>query len=79
MEQVWDFISAPGNLKKITPPYMGFDITSKGLPEKMYAGMIIHYLVSPVFGIKTTWVTEITQVSDLKYFVEEYFGKYIGK
>ena len=71
LEQVWDFISSPGNLKKITPPYMGFDITSKGLPEKMYAGMIIHYLVSPVFGIKTTWVTEITHVSDLKYFVDE--------
>ena len=71
LEKVWDFIAAPGNLKKITPPYMGFDITTKGLPSKMYPGMIIHYKVSPVFGIKTTWVTEITQVSDLKYFVDE--------
>jgi ligand-binding SRPBCC domain-containing protein len=78
LEKVWDFISAPGNLKKITPPYMGFDITTIGLASKMYAGMIIHYKVSPVLGIKTTWVTEITQVKDLKYFVDEQRVGHIG-
>ena len=71
IEKVWEFISDPANLKKITPPYMGFDITTKGLPSKMYAGMIIHYQVSPLMGIKTTWVTEITQVSNLNYFIDE--------
>ena len=25
----WDFFSNPANLKTITPPYMGFDITSE--------------------------------------------------
>ena len=43
LETVWDFVSSPRNLKKITPPYMGFDITSKDLPLKMYPGMIISY------------------------------------
>ena len=71
IEKVWEFISDPGNLKKITPPYMGFDITTKALPSKTYAGMIIHYQVSPLMGIKTTWVTEITQVSNMNYFVDE--------
>ena len=71
MEDIWDFISSPRNLKEITPDYMGFNITSKDLPEKMYEGMIISYLVSPVFGIKTNWVTEITHVRDLQYFVDE--------
>lgn len=71
VEKVWDFISSPGNLKKITPEYMGFDITSKNLPEKMYPGMIISYKVSPVMGIKTTWVTEITHVKEQEYFVDE--------
>lgn len=71
IDKVWDFISAPGNLKKITPEYMGFDITTKNLPEKMYPGMIISYKVSPFLGIKMTWVTEITQVRELKYFVDE--------
>ena len=34
MQEVWDFISSPKNLKEITPDYMGFDITSTDIPEK---------------------------------------------
>ena len=71
IEQVWDFISSPNNLKEITPAYMGFEITSPGLPEKMYPGMIISYKLSPLLGIKMTWVTEITQVEHHRYFVDE--------
>jgi len=71
IDDVWNFISSPANLKEITPDYMGFQITSVGTAEKMYPGMIISYLVSPLFGIKTPWVTEITHVSDKKYFVDE--------
>ncbi len=71
VEQVWDFISSPKNLKEITPAYMGFEITGANLPEKMYPGMIISYKVSPLFGIKMTWVTEITHVENHRYFVDE--------
>lgn len=71
IDEVWDFISSPANLKEITPDYMGFDITSGDLPEKMYEGMIISYKVAPVLGIKTTWVTEITHIRDKEYFVDE--------
>lgn len=71
IDEIWEFISSPANLKEITPDYMGFDITTKGLPEKMYAGMIISYEVRPLLGIKTTWVTEISQVIDKRYFVDE--------
>lgn len=71
IDNIWAFISSPANLKEITPSYMGFDITTKNLPDKMYAGMVISYTVSPLFGIKTTWVTEITQVIEKKYFVDE--------
>jgi len=77
IDKVWDFISSPQNLKSITPEYMGFDITTKNLPEKVYAGMIISYNVSPLLGIKMRWVTEITHVSELKYFVDEQrYGPY---
>ena len=77
IDKVWDFISSPHNLKNITPEYMGFDITTKNLPEKVYAGMIISYNVSPLLGIKMRWVTEITHVSELKYFVDEQrYGPY---
>jgi len=71
IESIWDFISSPRNLKAITPDYMGFDITTENLPEKMYEGMIISYKVSPLLGIKTTWVTEITHVEENRYFVDE--------
>lgn len=67
---VWDFFSSPANLAKITPPEMGFIITS---PEQsvMYPGMFITYKVSPVLGIKMNWVTEITQVQEHKFFIDE--------
>jgi ligand-binding SRPBCC domain-containing protein len=71
IEEVWDFISSPKNLKEITPDHMGFDITTKYLSEKMYPGMIISYKVSPLLGIKMTWVTEITHVREKEYFVDE--------
>jgi ligand-binding SRPBCC domain-containing protein len=71
LDEVWDFISSPANLKKITPEYMGFDIISEPLTPKMYPGMIISYKVSPILGIKMTWVTEITHIKDKEYFVDE--------
>jgi ligand-binding SRPBCC domain-containing protein len=71
VDLIWDFISSPRNLKEITPDYMGFNIATEDLPEKMYPGMIISYVVTPLFGIKTTWVTEITHVKDKSYFVDE--------
>jgi ligand-binding SRPBCC domain-containing protein len=71
LDEVWDFISSPANLKEITPDHMGFDITSENLPEKMYAGMIISYKVRPMLGIPVTWVTEITHVVEKEYFVDE--------
>lgn len=76
VEKAWDFLSDPGNLKTITPDYMGFKIL-EGAEEKMYAGQIIKYIVNPVLGLPLRWVTEITQVEDQKYFVDEQrFGPY---
>ncbi len=71
IEEVWDFISSPKNLKEITPDYMGFEITSKNLSERVYNGMIICYTVKPILGIKTIWITEITNVEEMRYFVDE--------
>lgn len=71
IDEVWEFISRPENLKKITPDYMGFNIISDYVPEKMYCGMIISYIVTPMLGIKTNWVTEITYIKEKSYFVDE--------
>jgi len=75
-QQAWDFLSEPRNLKMITPDYMGFNIVS-GADRPMFAGQIIQYMVTPLMGIKTTWVTEITHVDEGRYFVDEQrFGPY---
>jgi ligand-binding SRPBCC domain-containing protein len=71
VREVWNFISSPDNLKEITPGNMGFIVTSNNGSEKMYPGMIITYEVSPILGIKLNWMTEITQVKDYEYFVDE--------
>jgi len=70
LDVVWNFFSSPANLSKITPPEMGFLITSPQQPE-MYPGMFITYKVSPAPGIKLNWVTEITQVDHRKFFIDE--------
>jgi ligand-binding SRPBCC domain-containing protein len=77
LETAWDFFSKPDNLKDITPSNLGFNILSKHHGDKMYAGQIIEYKVSPILGIPLYWMTEITHVEDQKYFVDEQrFGPY---
>ncbi len=70
-EAVWDFISSPLNLKIITPPYLDFEVTSRNLPEKIHNGMLIKYRVSPILGIKLNWITEITEVKEPDFFIDE--------
>jgi ligand-binding SRPBCC domain-containing protein len=77
IEAAWDFFSNPANLQAITPPNMGFEIISKHHGDKMYAGQLIEYKVKPVLGIPIYWMTEITQVAEGKYFIDEQrFGPY---
>lgn len=76
MHEAWDFFSSPKNLSKITPNHMGFTITNKP-SETMFEGQIITYKVSPLFGIKINWMTEITTVKNHEYFIDEQrFGPY---
>ena len=76
VDEAWSFLSNPENLKVITPDYMGFNIQS-GADRPMFAGQVIEYIVNPLLGIKTKWITEITHVVDKEYFVvEKRFGPY---
>ncbi len=70
LAEVWDFFSAPENLKRITPSSMGFDILTES-SGKMYPGQMIAYIVRPLAGIPTKWVTEITHVREAAFFVDE--------
>ena len=77
IDEAWDFFSSPKNLQKITPDHLGFKIISQHHGEKMYAGQLIEYKVSPILGIPLYWMTEITHVEDKKFFVDEQrFGPY---
>ena len=76
LEQAWTFFSSPANLQKITPSYMGFNITSI-LDKAVYPGQIITYKIALLPGVKSSWVTEITQVKPHKFFIDEQrFGPY---
>ena len=76
LDEAWDFLSSPNNLKLITPESMNFKIIDWD-EKKAYPGQIIQYTVSPVLGIKIKWVTEITKVIRNSYFIDEQrFGPY---
>lgn len=70
LQTCWDFFSSPSNLQKITPPSMGFDVLVD-VPNNMYEGMMIEYRVRPLLSIPLKWITEITHVKPLQYFVDE--------
>jgi ligand-binding SRPBCC domain-containing protein len=77
LERAWDFFSNPANLQAITPDNMGFQVISNHHGNIMYAGQIIEYRVKPVLNIPLYWMTEITQVKDKQYFIDEQrFGPY---
>lgn len=76
LNEAWDFLSSPSNLELITPKSMDFNIIDWD-KKKAYPGQIIQYTVKPLLGIKINWVTEITQVRDKEFFIDEQrFGPY---
>ena len=70
LEEAWDFFSSPKNLKVITPEELNL-VPITPLAERMYPGQFIQYKVKPLFGIPMTWVTEITHVKEMEYFIDE--------
>jgi ligand-binding SRPBCC domain-containing protein len=76
LDKAWEFLSNPKNLAIITPDYMSFEIISK-IDRPLYTGQIIQYIVTPLLGVKTKWVSEITHIEEKKYFVDEQmYGPY---
>ncbi len=76
LDKAWEFLCNPANLSKLTPSEMNMTIIS-GSDRPMYAGQILQYSVTPLAGIKTKWVSEITQFENKKYFVDlQLYGPY---
>jgi len=77
LAEAWEFFSSPRNLGAITPSHMKFRILHISGGERMFAGQLIRYHVHVLPGIRVHWVTEITHVRELYYFVDEQrFGPY---
>lgn len=70
LSEAWSFFGQPENLAGITPPSLGFRVTSSP-QEAMYSGMILTYTVSPLLGLPLPWVTEITHCREPHFFVDE--------
>lgn len=76
LENAWRFFSNPQNLNNITPPSLRFKIISQ-LTERMFSGQIITYRIRILPFIFQQWVTEIKEVEELKFFIDEQrFGPY---
>ena len=70
IEEAWEFFSRPENLDAITPPDLGFRITSP--PQgPMFEGQIITYRVGIAPLVHVAWVTEIKAVDPGRSFVDE--------
>ncbi len=70
LQTCWGFFADSQNLLRITPPNMQMKPLTKE-PEHMYPGLMIAYKVTPLLGIKLTWITEITHVYEKQYFIDE--------
>jgi ligand-binding SRPBCC domain-containing protein len=77
LEEAWEFFSHPRNLAVMTPEYLNLKFTNELYGDRMYAGQVMTYKVKPLLGIPMFWMTEITHVSEGKFFVDEQrFGPY---
>ena len=68
---VWSFFSNPHNLSVITPAEMNFKVLTSNLPQKIYSGLIINYTVSPLWSITLNWMTEIKDVKEGEFFIDD--------
>jgi ligand-binding SRPBCC domain-containing protein len=70
IQTAWKFFSSANNLSEITPKDMNFIVLTHFDNDEIYEEMTIDYYVSPLFGIKMKWQTEIIQVDFQKSFTD---------
>lgn len=70
LDKVWEFISHPQNLDRITPDDMEFRIVTE-VPDQMFNGLLVEYRVRiPLMGWQV-WVSELKHIEPGRYFVDE--------
>jgi ligand-binding SRPBCC domain-containing protein len=68
LSEVFDFFAEAGNLEKLTPPWLRFEVLSEG-PIAMAAGTLIDYRIH-WRGIPLRWRTEIEVWEPPQRFVD---------
>lgn len=68
LPEAWDFFTSPYRLNDITPDFFRIELTSP-VPAQLYAGLMIRYNMTAVFGVPMTWVSEISHYQQHKRFV----------
>ena len=66
---LWDFFRKPRNLNQLTPKDVDFKIIS-GKSDDFYEGEIISYKIKPFKLVALNWVTEISQIKEGSYFID---------
>lgn len=70
IEKAWDFFSSAKNLAVITPPELNFNILSQVDGKEISEGMLIDYILKPLFGVPVKWKTEISKVKKHQMFTD---------
>jgi ligand-binding SRPBCC domain-containing protein len=77
LTKAWVFFSNPENLAEITPATMAFQIQHISGAGQMYPGQLISYRIRIFPWVWVDWLTEITQVKEGTYFIDDQrFGPY---
>src|SRR5262249_36528302 len=71
IQDVWDFFIDPRNLSSITPPSIRMKMLTRNPGTAIYPGQILEYRLRPFPWRRVYWMTRITQVKELDFFIDE--------
>jgi ligand-binding SRPBCC domain-containing protein len=70
MEEVFPFFADAGNLRRLTPPWIDFEVLTDASVARMRKGLLIDYRLR-IHGVPLRWQSEITDWQPGRRFVDE--------